>query len=214
MQRYMVIFFLLISICLLNTSTVHAHDSINESIRIQNGEKVDKDLNTVNGSIFIGKNASVEGDCHTVNGQISLSEKARTGDLNSVNGQVEIDSGSEIQNSVSTVNGSISIRKDCQIKESVTTVNGQIELRGVHVEKNVETVNGNIKLEDHAKIEGDIVVHYKSSGKEDAVEINISGGSVVKGNIIVEDEERGVIVRISSDSRVNGEIRNAQVEKM
>jgi hypothetical protein len=45
------------------------------------------------------------------------------------------------------------------------------------------------------------------------LEIRVQGGSIVEGGIDVRDPERKVKVYIDKDSKVNGEIRNAEVIK-
>jgi hypothetical protein len=45
---------------------------VNSSIRVEPGERVNKDLSTVNGQIRIGDGATVRGEAESVNGSIEI----------------------------------------------------------------------------------------------------------------------------------------------
>jgi hypothetical protein len=68
-------------------------------------------------------------------------------------------------------------------------------------------------LSEKSVVRGSIVIkgrHGHFSG-HDRLEIRVVGGSIVEGGIDVRDPERKVKVYIDKESRVNGEIRNAEV---
>ncbi|MCW8984148.1 MAG: hypothetical protein OQK55_02315, partial [Thermoanaerobaculales bacterium] len=150
---------------------------------------------SVNGSIKIAENTSAEGEVGTVNGSIRLAENV------SIEGDVE------------TVNGSVGCEAGCVITDDITTVNGSIELAHTKVGGNLGTVNGSVTLKHGSKVFGNILIKGKSTryGKKKAIEINISDGSVVEGDIIVRDPKRKVKVILSGGGKVMGEIKNAEV---
>jgi len=85
------------------------------------------------------------------------------------------------------------------------------------VTRNVETVNGDISLREGTTVGGDVIVretHGSHRGdREDwePLKIMIEGGSVVRGNVIVEDSDRRVEVHLRDGGRVQGRVQNAKV---
>ena len=80
--------------------------------------------------------------------------------------------------------------------------------------ENLITINGNITLERQSKVKGDIVIRSRSKDsepKKESLVIRLSGSSVVEGDIINNDDRCQVQVIIADDSKVLGEIKNAEV---
>lgn len=203
---------------LLLAGVATSHATVNKSIRIDDGETVNRDLSSVNGSIRVGDQADVRGEVSTVNGRISLGDDCRTEELSTVNGSVTIGRRGVVDGDMEAVNGSLRADDGTSIRGNVTTVNGSIDLRGATVERNVETVNGSITLDEGTIVEGDVVVEDAgrrgwSWGKPKPLEIEIAGGSIVKGNVENLDDEREVIVILRDGSTVEGEIRGAEVDR-
>jgi len=84
------------------------------------------------------------------------------------------------------------------------------------VTASLETVNGDVSLRDGATVGGDIVVRKTHGnghdrGDWDTLKIMIEDGSVVRGNVIVEDPDRPVEVHLRNGGRVQGRVENARV---
>ncbi len=150
--------------------------SINKSLKIEAGGE-SSGASSVNGSITIGEQAVVTGDVETVNGSIRIDAGAKIKDASTVNGGVRLAAGVSADNLL-TVNGSIKLAESVVVDGEVEAVNGRINIeKGSTVADNVSNVNGTIALTG-AEIGGDVSTF---SG-----DIELVGGSVVKGNIIVE----------------------------
>ena len=203
---------------LLLAGTFGAQATVNKSIRVDGGETIHRDLSSVNGSIRVGDQADIRGEVSTVNGRIALGDDCRSRELSTVNGSVTIGRNGVVDGDMEAVNGSLRADTGTSIRGNVTTVNGTIDLRGAIVERNVETVNGNISLDDGTVVEGSVIIEDAgrrswSWGKQKALEIEISGGSVVKGNVENLDDEREVLVILRDGSAVEGEILGAEVDR-
>ncbi len=151
--------------------------TINKSVRIEAGSE-SSGATSVNGSITIGENAVVTGDVNTVNGAIRIDAGAKLRDASTVNGSVSVAEGVRAD-SLSTVNGSIKVAESVTVDGDIDAVNGRISVaRGSAVADDLSNVNGKIALTG-AEIGGDVST---VSG-----DIDVVGGSVVQGNIIVEE---------------------------
>jgi hypothetical protein len=119
------------------------------------------------------------------------------GDVKTINGSIECDPGTDVKGDLGTINGSIHLEK--------TTVGGGLS-----------TYTGNIILAKGSAVEEDIVIKRSSgySRRRRTLTIKILEGSQVSGDVIVRDRRRKVTVTISSNSRVEGEIKGATVEKI
>ncbi len=184
---------------------------VNESISIKNGETVDHDLDSINGSISVGTDCTINGDCQTVNGSIEIGKNSNAGDLQSVNGGIRIDENVKIREDVTSVNGSVNVASNSKIDGSITTVNGRINVVHSQVKEDISTVNGDITLDNNAALDGSIFIKSKHSKSKDTLRIEILNGSVVKGDVKVEDEERKVSVYLENGGKVLGQITNAKV---
>ncbi len=172
-------------------------------------------MNTVNGSISLGAGCTVDGGCRTVNGGIRVGDNSRVEDLDTVNGRIAVGAGVRVDGDAQTVNGSFSAGAGSEIRGQVSTVNGRIELAGAVVHHDVATVNGDVLLRDRSLVRGDIVIRGRSgpfSGRR-RLEIRLEGGSRVEGGIDVSDPDSEVTVRVSRDSEVKGQVRNARIIK-
>jgi len=62
-------------------------------------------------------------------------------------------------------------------------------------------------------VAGDVIIKGKNrrGTKKKVIEITITDGSVVEGNVVVRDPKRQVTVILSGGGQVKGEIHNAKV---
>lgn len=186
---------------------------VNSSIRIRNGEKVDRSLRTVNGGIYIGSDCEVNGSAKTVNGKIVVGSNSKVGTLETVNGRIDLGDEVMVEGDAKTINGSISALGGTEIEGNIRTINGSIKLTGTTVGKGLYTHNGNIYLKEGCTIVGDIVIR-RSNGinvRIRKMKIEISGGSVVEGDIQVKDRDIQATVYIAPDSKIKGSISGAKV---
>ena len=195
--------------------TLECNVNVNKTISISDGETVRGSQNTVNGSIIIGTGCEVRGDCRSVNGRIEIGKNSQVKDLQTVNGGISVGSKAIVIGDIESVNGTVKCESDVSIEGEISTVNGMIEIESTEVIKNIHTYNGNITLKEKSKVQGDIVIQ-KNRGDSDfrgPLIIKIINGSVVDGDIIVEEEDIEVQVYLSGGGKVNGTIENAKVIK-
>ena len=198
---------------LLLAASLAMGSGINESVRVAPGEVHDGDLSTLNGGISVGDGATVNGECQSVNGGIDIGEDCRVESLSSVNGGVSVGAGSVVEKEIQAINGRITLEPGASAG-AVETINGQIKMTGAEIDGDVKTINGNIALREGSKIGGDIIIEDRGDGSDDRdrpLKIELEGGSVVEGNVLVEDETTPVEVHLSDGSRVLGRIENAEV---
>jgi len=190
---------------------------VNQSIDVGDDERIKDDLLTVNGSIRIGKRSQIDGDCRAVNGNIFIDDDSRARDLNTINGRITLGKKVEIRGDIVSINGSISTEPGTVINGELSTINGEIDLRGTEVGQDLVTLSGDVFLRDETVIKGDVRVDKKGMINDSSnrlyLTIRISDGSVVEGDVIVEDREREVTVDLRAGGRVLGEIRNAEILK-
>ena len=179
--------------------------TINGSISVGDGAKIDGSLNTVNGSIRIGDEVTA-GDIETVNGSIKAGDKLNASSVDTVNGSIRVGAGSGINGDVETVNGRIELAKGTTVARDVSTVNGALDFDGSRVSGDVSTVNGDVTLENGAVIEGSLTVKkpggwFNKNRDRKKPKIVIGPGSQVAGEIILERE---VELFISDKAEVGG----------
>ena len=182
------------------------------SVRIADGETHDARISSLNGPIRIGDSAKT-GDCKSVNGSIMVGMNSQVGDISAVNGTVEIGAGSVVDGSVSTVNGRIALEDDVRA-EAVSSVNGKITLMGAEITGDLSTLNGDVRLDDGASVGGDVIVEDRGRGSDRRrrpLRIELSGDSVIHGNVIVEDDNTEVELILSGNSRVEGKVEGAEI---
>ncbi len=201
-----------LSILMLAVALPATAAGINSSIRVESGEIVDKDLSTLNGQIRIGDGATVRGEAESVNGSVEVGRDVQVQNISTVNGSVEIGEGTVVAGKVVTVNGSISMETGSRAR-AVGTVNGSVELNNADVEADVTTYNGDVTLRDGTSVGGSIRIldsNSKSNHRGRALRIYIEDGSVVLGDVVVEDEDLEVEVYLRGGT-VAGQIRGAKV---
>jgi predicted acyltransferase (DUF342 family) len=188
--------------------------SVNRSKHLGDGER-SAGLTSVNGSIYVGAKCQVDGGCHTVNSRIEVGDGSRVESLETVNGRIRIGADVTVDGDAGTVNGSIECGPGSKVHGDVSTVNGRVELRGTVVDDEVSTVNGDVLLRQKSVVRGGIVIKGRNNhffgGHDHGLEIRIQGGSTVEGGIDVRDPDRKVKVYLDKDSRIEGEVRNAEV---
>jgi DUF4097 and DUF4098 domain-containing protein YvlB len=185
--------------------------SVNESIRIRNGETHNGGFSTVNGSITIGDNCKIQGSCNTVNGRIEVGADTETEGLHTVNGSIDLAENTKADE-VKTVNGGVTCDEGVVIKGNIGTVNGDIRLTKTIVKHDIETNNGDITLRDESRVLGDIYIEETNGrNNEHILVIRITGDSVVEGDIIVEDRDRKVEVYLLRGGKVLGDIKGAKI---
>ncbi len=206
--------------------------SVNRTIRIADGETVEHGPKTVNGSIFIGNHCKILGASSTVNGKISVGDNCRVEDLETVNSGISIGKGTVVEGNVSTVNGSITCSGEVSIDGKISTINGsitcgpkvtisreisningRIQLTSTIVKNDITTHNGGITLLENSEVGGDIIIResHGSHRKRNLI-VRISGGSVVKGDIINNDDDMKVDIILEGGGKVEGKIKNAQLK--
>ena len=132
------------------------------------------------------------------------------------NGSIQIGSNTSVNGDASTINGKIRCKSGAKIDGTLSTINGAIILTETTVKENLVTINGNITLEQGSRIKGNIVIRSRSEGSQppkESLVIRLSGGSVVEGDIINNDDRLEVHIIIADDSKVLGEIKNAEVRR-
>ena len=190
--------------------------SCSMSSRVGNGVTHNGSISTINTGIAIGNGSTVTGESQTINGSIAVGDNSDVGDLKTINGSIQIGSNTSVHGNASTINGPIRCKSGSQVDGTLSTINGAITLTETTIMKNLETINGNITLARRSKVQGDIILRNKpgsdKSPKEPLI-VRLSGSSVVEGDIINKDEHYQVIVIIADDSKVQGEIKNAEVRR-
>ncbi len=187
--------------------------SINESFYLKDGETKKGDVLCINGSINIGDDCTVIGGCKAVNGSIKIGKNSIVENIQSVNGPIYIKNNSTIKGDITAVNGEIQTNDSVSILGDVTSINGNITLENTKVAQNVETENGDITLIGSSVVEQDIIIKGKNKYSDDKrrIEIRLEKGAQVLGNIDVEDERISVTIFLSSDSKILGDVVNAEI---
>lgn len=186
--------------------------SINSSIVVPDGESRSGSLMSVNGDVSIGKDCTIEGSSRSVNGSIKVGDRSRVEDLTVINGSVRTGEGVSVNGNVESVNGMIELGTGSGVSGKVASVNGSIELNQTMVQQDIRTVNGDIKLRDKTIVKGDIVIEGKmdDSTRSSPIEIEVAGGSVIEGDIVVK---RNVDIRLilSEGGKVLGQVGDVEV---
>ncbi len=189
---------------------------LNQSVRIDDGTKHRDDITTVNGSITIGKDCEVLGLCRSINGNIRVGEGSIVSDLQSVNGKIAIAENVRVDGNIGAINGGVTIKSGVVVAHDIDVINQHIRIEGAEIGGNISIQNGDVFLRDKTILEGSILVDaeglFESEGsRRRTVLIEISGGSVVKGNIEVGDQNIEVKVRLRDGGKVLGEVINAEI---
>jgi len=194
--------------------------SVNGSISLGDNVVVGGSLTNVNGSIRAGANCSVEDGVRNVNGSIALGDKSSALKVSSVNGSIRLGKDVLIKGILHSVNGSMKCDAGTKIKGGIDTVNGSVTLYATEVGEGITTYNGKIKLKEKTVVNGDILIKKNNPGffdrlfgkRRKELRIILSGGSVIKGDIVNKDDERDVILEMDKDSRIEGKLINVKKE--
>ena len=175
-----------------------------------------------NGSIVLGADSRAA-ELESRNGALRIGASSRIGGSTSTrNGKIELDPNVQVAGSLEARNGSISLANGVSVQGEAKTRNGQIQMDQAMVKQNVSSQSGDLLIHNGSRVDGDVIIDISEQSGErrwfgfggnrypDAGNIEILGGSVVGGNIIVrlpEDYDRDIpTVTIDSESQVNGEI--------
>lgn len=199
---YIILLFTMLSNC-GDTTTV------NRSLTISDGQKINKNLSSVNGRIEVGENCLIKGDCRTVNGSIKIGNFSKVKEVKTINGNIELGEGVEVDGDIDLINGNVQAKTGSHISGSITNINGKIKLYHTVVHQNLSIVNGDILLDDGTDITGNIIIRGKPGKRAQVVKIEIKKGSKVQGDIRVKDSRKKVEVYLSEDSKIFGEVINA-----
>ncbi len=181
-------------------------------IVIGDGETRSSAARTVNGAIRIGNDATVEGTCRSVNGDLIIGDRARVAALSTVNGSISGGEGVVVGGDIDSINGGVSFDTGSEVMSEISTINGSIELVGSSV-VDVRTVNGDVELRDGSMVRGDVVIE-KTMGISDRsrpLRILVSGGSVIEGDVIVEDPDFEAQLIVRDGGKVLGRVQNIEV---
>jgi hypothetical protein len=189
---------------------------INKSIEIADGEKHKDDITTVNGSITIGNNCEILGSCQSINGGIEIGKGSIVRNINTVNGSILIEKDVRVNGDLHSINGSITIKSGTVVTQNVDVINQFIRIDGSNIGGNITIDNGDVFLGAQTEVEGSILVSTErmieiEGSKRRSVLIEISDGSVVKGNIEVGDETLEAKVFLRNGGKVLGNITNAEI---
>ena len=164
-------------------------------------------------SISVGSNAQVKGNAQTVNGRIRVGDSTQIGRLTTVNGGIDIGGQTQVGGDVESVNGSIEAEAGSAIEGDIQTINGRISLTGSTVGGRIETHNGTVLLAG-TRIARDVRIEGKSKGfSSGTLEIRLTEGSVIEGDLIVDDEDRKVTLTLDETSEIKGQVRGVEISR-
>jgi len=113
-MRFLPVFILTISILFGCNLTV------NQSIRVKDGEIRNTGLTTVNGNIDVGRECEIHGTCRAVNGSIEIGANSIVEDLQSVNGRIDVEENVHVRGNIASVNGSVYCKTGSKIDEEIS----------------------------------------------------------------------------------------------
>ena len=188
--------------------------SINGGLSVDDGEKVNHDLVSINGSIRVGSDCQIRGWCRSINGGIEVGDHSQITGLQSINGQLNLGRDVWIKSGLMSINGSIQCEPGCRIGKEIRTVNGSIQIDSTEVKGDVSTHNGDIRLSGGSVVRGNVIIrHSKNENRRSRrpIQIEIDGNSVVEGNVVVHDPDAEVEVMLSNGGRLAGKAVGAKV---
>jgi type V secretory pathway adhesin AidA len=92
------------------------------------------------------------------------------------------------------------------VKGRISTVNGAIKAINTTITEGLSTVNGDIRLLEGSTVNGSVKFTGKSGGKIRDLKLTLSGGSVIKGDVILENSKVRLTIFLLDDSRIEGSI--------
>ena len=205
-----------ILISLLVITSLTCNFSVDKSIVVMDGDVLEKSQNTMNGDIDVGLNSKVDGDCRSVNGCVSIQEFAKVHHVQTVNGNVDAGRRSKIEGNIESVHGRVHCREGVQVMGNVRTVEGNVCCEQTHIRGSIYTNTGQISLCDESFLDGNIIIQGGEHlmNPSETVEIIISDGSTVQGDVQVKDLHQRVVIFLSEDSHIEGSIQNAELIRM
>lgn len=187
--------------------------SVSGDITIGQKVEIANDVSTVSGDIEIGPRSKVE-DVETVSGDIAVAKGAQVGKLESVSGDIELYGNNRVDGRIKTVSGDVNAQTGSDIHSDIETVSGDIEMDDTRVRGDLATTSGDISLFNGTFVDGSIFIHRKKNPmqmKMGKLEITVDLNSVVKGSIIVDEDDTNVVVYLSNGGKVEGEVVNAKL---
>jgi predicted acyltransferase (DUF342 family) len=189
------------------------HVAVNRTIALGDGRTVHSSHHTVNGSIAVGANCDVRATCESVNGGIMVGPDSRVRTLQTVNGSIDLGERVLVRGNVYSVNGSIRCAPGVKIERGISSVNGKVELAGTAVARDIKTCNADVTLRAKSIVAGSIIVRERDdhSDHRERLEIRVTDGSVVQGDVVVQDPDVDVAVYLTNGGTVQGRIEGAAV---
>jgi DUF4097 and DUF4098 domain-containing protein YvlB len=187
--------------------------AVNRNVALDDGATVHASHHTVNGNITIGANCDVRATGESVNGDITVGPDSRVRTLQTVNGSIDLGERVIVRGHVYSVNGSVCCQPGVRIERGISSVNGKVDLAGATVARDIKTCNADVTLRDKSIVEGSIIVrrHDDHSEHRERLEIRVADGSVVQGDVIVQDPDVDVAVYLTDGGIVQGRIEGAAV---
>jgi DUF4097 and DUF4098 domain-containing protein YvlB len=187
--------------------------AVNRSTTLGDGKTVHSSHHTVNGTITIGSNCDVRAMCESVNGGITVGPDSHVRTLQTVNGHIDLGERVIVHGNVNSVNGFVRCNPGVKIERGISSVNGKVELAGTTVARDIKTCNADVALRGASVVEGSIVVRRRDDDSErhQRLEIRVTDGSVLKGDVVVQDPDVDVAVYLSNGGTVQGRIEGAAV---
>jgi DUF4097 and DUF4098 domain-containing protein YvlB len=187
--------------------------AVNRNVALHDGATVRSSHHTVNGSITVGANCDVRGTCESVNGGITVGPDSRVRTLQTVNGPIDLGERVLVRGEVSSVNGAVRCQSGVKIERGIFSVNGKVELTGTTVARDIKTYNADVTLWGQSVVKSSIIVKRRDdhSDQRGHVEIRVADGSVVQGDVIVQDPDVDVDVYLTNGGAVQGRIEGATV---
>ncbi len=189
--------------------------SINRNLTVADGKRRSEGAHSINGKIRVGQGCDIRGASRTINGSIDIGPDSRVRSLQTINGHVEIDANVHVRGDIQTINGRVHCGAGTRIEGDIETINGRLSLDSTSVRGGLQTCNGQVVLDHHSEIQKDIIVkgpkEHKRRHRPRQLDIRLSNGSRVMGDILVKDPDRKVTVYLSSGAQVLGRVQNAQI---
>ncbi|MFC1545668.1 hypothetical protein ACFL44_03165 [Gemmatimonadota bacterium] len=189
------------------------HLAIERDITIESGQSVRSSINVIDGDITIGSGCFIKSSCRTVDGDIEVGRESTVTNLQSVDGTIYVGRDVVVRRDVELVDGDIICRQGVTVGGNINAIDGRIEISNTVVEHDITTYAADMFLDDRSRVEGDIIIRRSTDdhNRQRQVRIEITGGSVVMGDILNKDENVDVRVYLSDGGRIEGRARDVEV---